>query len=226
MVLAARDAGRLASLATELGNEHPEATFVPLTFDLGDLASCQTLIEQTIDRLGRVDHVVNVATLAGGGSVDAADFDVWRRTFEANVLGTLELSRLAARDMTQRGDGTIVQISSMGAHSLPENLAAYTSTKQAMTSASKTLAKELGPSGVRVNVVSPGYITGWKLDRMMQGLADRAGEELATVSDRLASTAALRRHVDPADIADAVLFLSSPRSRSITGVDLPVTAGQ
>lgn len=226
VVVAARDSERLAVLATELTEEIPDSVVVPLTFDLGESASCVAMIEQTCNELGGLDHLVNVATIGGGGPIDTADLDNWRRSFDANVLGTLELSRSAARMMAERGGGSIVQISTMGAHSLPKNLASYTSTKQAMVSASMTMAKEVGPSGVRVNVVSPGYITGWKLDRMMQSMADTTGETLAGVSNRLAASASLRRHVDPADIAEAVLFLTGPRGRSITGVDLPVTAGQ
>ena len=92
--------------------------------------------------------------------------------------------------------------------------------------ASLTLAKELGRDNVRVNIVTPGYTTGPNLDTLFESVADRTGESLDAVSVRMAKTAALRRHVDPEDIAEAVLFLASDRARNITGVEIPVTAGQ
>jgi NAD(P)-dependent dehydrogenase (short-subunit alcohol dehydrogenase family) len=158
--------------------------------------------------------------------IDEADWDTWRRAFEVNVLGTLEVSRSAARSMAGRGGGSIIQVSTFGAHARPPRQASYTSTKQAMVTASLTLAKELGRDNVRVNIVTPGYTTGPNLDALFQGVADRTGESVDAVSERMARTAALRRHVDPEDIAEAVLFLATDRARNITGVEIPVTAGQ
>jgi NAD(P)-dependent dehydrogenase (short-subunit alcohol dehydrogenase family) len=193
-------------------------------------------VDQVLARLGRVDVLVNVATSGGDQTtIDEVepDWASWRQAFEVNVLGTLELSRLAARAMSHNGatdgdgdGGSIVQIGTVGTHALPERRARYTATKQAMVTASLTLAKELGPAGIRVNVVTPGFITGAPLDAMMHSIATRTGDTLESVSRRMAGGAALRRHVDPADVANAVLFLAGPGARNITGVELPVTAGR
>lgn len=228
VVLAARDGDRLDALATELGAE-PGGRVVPLVLDVGDLASCRDLVEQVRARLGRIDVLVNVATYGGDqAAIDEAeaDWETWRRAFEVNVIGTLELSRLAARAMRESGGGSIIQIGTLGTHGLPAGRARYTATKQAMVTASLTMAKELGPTGVRVNVVTPGFTTGPPLDAMMASIAARTGEGADDVSRRLAAGAALRRHVEPADIADAVVFLAGPGARNITGVELPVTAGR
>jgi len=229
--VAARDRRRLTILATELC-VGPGEQVVPLELDLGDLASCADLIEQVLARLGRIDVLVNVATSGGDrATIDEVepDWETWRRAFEVNVIGTLQLSRLAARAMheTSGGDGgSIVQIGTFGTHALPSGRARYTATKQAMVSASLTLAKELGPTGVRVNVVTPGFVSGAPLDAMIESIAARAGTPAAEVSRRMAAGAALGRHVDPVDIADAVVFLAGPGARNITGVELPVTAGR
>src|SRR6185437_16812006 len=135
-------------------------------------------------------------------------------------------SRLAARAMRHSGGGWVVQVGTFGTHALPAGRARYTATKQAMVTASLTLAKELGPTNVRVNVVTPGFVTGEALDAMIESGASRTGEDAGEISARLASGAALRRHVEPADVADAVVFLAGPAARSITGVELPVTAGR
>ena len=220
VVVAARNEARVRALAEELGAH-------ALPFDLGDVASCRALVDTSVERLGGIDVLVNVATQGGGREpIDSADWDDWRRAFEVNVIGTLELSRSAARSMVARGGGSIVQIGTFGTTSLPPRQARYTATKDALVSASMTLAKELGPSNVRVNVVTPGYTTGPNLDALFGSVAERTGEPVDEVSTRFARTADLRRHVDPDDIAEAVLFLSGPRGRNITGVELPVTAGQ
>ncbi len=231
VVVAARDTSRLATLATELCAE-PGARVVPLELDLGDLASCAHLIEQVRERLGRIDVLVNVATAGGDqATIDEVegDWETWRRAFEVNVIGTLELSRLAARAMRENNDeegGSIIQIGTFGTHALPSGRARYTATKQAMVSASLTLAKELGSTGVRVNVVTPGFVSGAPLDAMMESVAARTGAPAGEVSRRMAAGAALGRHVDPADIADAVVFLAGPGARNVTGAELPVTAGR
>ena len=231
VVVAARDTGRLATLATELA-AGPGGQVVPLELDLGDLASCAHMVGEVQRRLGRIDILVNVATAGGDqATIDEveADWESWRRAFDVNVIGTLELSRLAARVMHQTGDadgGSIIQIGTVGTHALPARRSRYTATKQAMVTASLTMAKELGPTGVRVNVVTPGFVSGAPLDAMMESIATRTGETTAEVSRRVAAGAALGRHVDPADIADAVVFLAGPGARNITGVELPVTGGR
>jgi 3-oxoacyl-[acyl-carrier protein] reductase len=128
--------------------------------------------------------------------------------------------------MATRGGGAIVHIGTFGARSLPPGLGAYTATKHAALAAARTLAKEVGHTDVRVNVVTPGYTTGPDLDALVDSMAARRGDTPEAVSAELAASAALRRHVTPEDIASAVLFLCSDAARAITGVELPVTAGQ
>jgi len=226
VVVAARDAGRLDALARELGAP-PGGQVVGVPCDVGDLSSCRALMDEVVARLGRIDVLVNVATFGGDlAPIAEADWESWRRAFEVNVIGTLELSRLAAGSMRAHGGGSIVQVGTLGTHALPAGRARYTATKHAMVSASVTLAKELGPDGVRVNVVTPGYTTGPPLDAMVESIGARTGEGAGEVSRRLAAGAALGRHVDPDDVAAAVVFLAGPGARNITGVELPVTAGR
>ncbi|MFE2040212.1 SDR family NAD(P)-dependent oxidoreductase [Streptomyces sp. NPDC059477] len=226
VVVAARNVERLELLAAELADRTGQL-IIPLEADLGDLVSCKDLIAETEERFGRLDILVNVAT--GGGShapIIDADWDGWRKAFECNVIGNLELSRQAARIMMRHGGGSIIQIGTFGTHSRPVRQGSYTATKEALLSASQTLAKELGPDNIRVNVVTPGYTTGPNLDGLFAGVVQRTGESVEEVSHRLAKTAALRTHVSPEDIAAAVLFLAGPGAARITGVELPVTAGQ
>ena len=228
VVVAARDAARLEAMASEmLATFGPGPQLVPIAFDFADLASCQALVEQTLDRFGRIDVLVNVATAGGETSAIAdGEWQSWRRAFEVNVIGTMELSRLAAKAMSANPGGSIVQVGTIGTRALPAGRARYTATKSAMVAASLTMAKEFGRSHVRVNVVTPGFVTGGPLTAMIESIATRTGESAGEVSARMAAGASLRRHVDPADVAAAVVFLAGPGARNITGVELPVTAGR
>jgi NAD(P)-dependent dehydrogenase (short-subunit alcohol dehydrogenase family) len=228
VVVAARDGARLEAMALEVLAGAPAGTGVlPIAFDFGDPASCRALVDETLARLGRIDVLVNVAT-AGGETTPIADgeWESWRRAFEVNVIGTLELSRLAAKAMAANPGGSIVQIGTIGTRALPPGRARYTATKSAMVTASLTMARELGRAQVRVNVVTPGFVTGAPLDAMIDSIATRTGESAHEVSTRMTAGASLRRHVDPADVAAAVVFLAGPGARNITGIELPVTAGR
>ncbi len=214
VVVSARRSDPLADLAAEIARETGRQV-EPIVSDLADPASLASLVDQAVGRLGGIDAMVTVATAGGGQiAIDDADWDTWRHAFAVNVIGTMEVSRCAARSMTSRGGGSIVHVSSFSTHSIPARHAAYTATKSAAMTASKTMAKELGPHGIRVNVVTPGYVTGDPLNQTFELVATRTGESTDAVSARMAKTAALRRHVDPEDIAEAVLFLCAERSRA------------
>jgi NAD(P)-dependent dehydrogenase (short-subunit alcohol dehydrogenase family) len=232
VVVAARNTERLEAMAFEMmtsdaSGSGPGSHVVPITFDFADLDSCRALVDVTLDRLGRVDILVNVATAGGEtGAVAEGEWESWRRAFEVNVIGTMELSRLAAHAMGPNPGGSITQVGTIGTRALPAGRARYTATKSAMVTASLTMAKELGRAQVRVNIVTPGFVTGAPLDAMMEAIATRSGQSAGEVSARLAAGASLRRHVDPADVAEAVVFLAGPGARNITGIELPVTAGR
>lgn len=227
VVVAARRAEPLEELAKDLATETGRRV-VAVPTDIADLSACEALVERAVAEFGRLDVMVNVAT--HGGSPPAAvvdmDWDDYRATVEVNVIGTMEICRLAGLRMAAQGEGSIVNISALSATTLMPELSRYTSTKGAMESMSKTMAKEVGPSGVRVNIVTPGMTTGAPLDSMFERMAATQSRTAAEVSERFARGAALRRHVDPEDIAEAVLFLASPRARNITGQEIQVTAGQ
>ena len=118
-----------------------------------------------------------------------------------------------------------MQISTLGVRGLLEKQSAYISTKAAMVAASLIMAKEVGRYNIRVNIVTPGYTTGEPLERIWSEVAAKRGRTPEEVSAKAAARSALRRHVDPEDIAAAVLFLASPASRNVTGEEITVSAG-
>ncbi|MEQ8840205.1 MAG: SDR family oxidoreductase [Acidimicrobiales bacterium] len=227
VVVAARRAEPLVTLAEEIAEATGRRSLAVPT-DIADVDQCRAAVERTVEEFGRIDVVVNVATHGGNptASVIEIDWDDYRESVQVNVIGTMEICRAAARHMAQGDGGSIVNISALSATTLMADMARYTSTKGAMESMSKTMAKEMGPAGVRVNIVTPGMTNGPQLDAMFERMAVAQSRTPEEVSARFAKGAALRRHVDPDDIAEAVLFLASPRGRNITGQEIQVTAGQ
>ena len=225
VALGARRAEQLERVAHEVEVLGRRALAVPT--DIADEAQCARLVDRTVEELGRVDAVVNVAALSDDHTeVVDTDWDVFRRVFEVNVLGTLAVSRAAARHMAARdGGGAIVQISSTAMRSVPAKQAPYASTKQALVAASQVMAREVGRDGVRVNVVVPGYVTGPHLDGLFARIAEHRGWTTDQVVAEAEGLTALGRIPSPDDVAEAVLFLASDRAAGITGAVLDVNAG-
>lgn len=225
LVLGARDGSRLERIAHEVRALGRRAVVVPA--DVSDPDAVARLVAAGPDALGRLDVVVNVAARAGTNRpVEHLDAEDVRRSFEVNVLGTLEVSRRAVPHLRDAGGGSIVQISALSAHTRLPGLADYTSTKAAMVTASLTLAREVGRDGIRVNVVVPGYTTGEGLDRYLDSVAERRGTSRAEVEREILRSSALRRFPEPGDIAEAVAWFASGRSRAVTGQVLHVNAGE
>ncbi|MGW1988572.1 SDR family NAD(P)-dependent oxidoreductase [Embleya sp. NPDC001921] len=224
LALAARRPEPLARLAEEIGGLTGRRVLAIPT-DLADQAECRALVDTAARELGRVDVVVNVATYNPSGRLEDLDPAEFRRAFEINVLGVLAVSRAALPYMRAVGGGSIVQISSEAPRAKPANLGAYAATKAAMEVASGVLAKEVGPDGVRVNVVVAGYTENAKLAAYIADIAARRQVPEAEVRAEMTKSSALRRITLPEDIAEAVAFLSSPGARAITGTVTPVTSG-
>jgi NAD(P)-dependent dehydrogenase (short-subunit alcohol dehydrogenase family) len=225
VVLAARDADRLATIAEEVGATG--RSVLAVATDITEPDQVAHLVGEAVARFGRLDAVVNVAARAAVPTfVESFDPAEYRASFEVNVLATLDVTRQALPHLRLGGGGSVVQISALSAHTRLAGLADYTSTKAALETASLTLAREVGRDDIRVNVVVPGYTTGEGLDGHLAAIAERRGVAVEVVAQELRRSSALRRFVDPADIADAVCFLASGRSRAITGQLLHVNAGE
>lgn len=225
VVIAARDRTRLEEIAAQIRSSGADVLAVPT--DITAPAQVMSLLDATITTFGRLDAVVNNAARASTPAfIESFDPDEFRRSFEVNVIGTLEVSRQAIPHLRAAGGGSIVQISALSAHTRLPGLADYTSSKSAVATASLTLAREVGRDGIRVNTVVPGFTTGEGLDGYLNSLAVRRGSARTDVEREILRSSALRRFVDPSDIAEAVLYLSSGRSRAVTGQQLHVNAGE
>jgi NAD(P)-dependent dehydrogenase (short-subunit alcohol dehydrogenase family) len=195
--------------------------------DMGDLEQSRALAERVATHFGRIDVVVGSAAKGGPNhTIMNADLGDWQEAWQVNVLGPLELARAAIPHLRAVGGGAIVMVSTLAVRAINPGQGAYAATKSALTVAAQTLAKEVGPDGIRVNIVVPGFVPGPNADTMFARLAERRGTTPQAVVDQMAAETALNRLPTPDDIADAIVFLASDRARSITGQTLDVNAGR
>lgn len=145
--------------------------------------------------------------------------------FKVNALGSLRLAKAVLPAMKARGGGSIVMINSMIIRDVLSGQSTYAASKGALLMAARGLARELGPYGVRVNTVVPGYIWGPNLQIGFRLEAKQRGIDPQQVYDEIAEKIALGRIPTSAEIADAVVFFASDLSRAVTGQALDVNGG-
>ena len=224
VVLAARTESRLAEVAKEVTDLGRRAVVVPT--DIRDEAAAQNLVEQSLAAFGRVDALLNNA-FAIPPLVDLADVDLEavRAGFETNVLSTLRLTRLFIPALAA-SSGSVVMINSAVLRHSRLTYGPYKMAKASLLALAQSLATELGPQGIRVNTVAPGYIWAGNLKWFFGYLAEQRGITRQEVYDETAAGLDLRRLPEPDEIADAVVFLASPLASAITGQCLDVNCGE
>jgi len=145
--------------------------------------------------------------------MDMAEYD---RIHAINVRGSLVVNRAFGAAMAARGSGVLINMASLTTYR-PSGQPAYAMGKTSIKMMTEILAAELGPKGVRVNAVAPGYV----LTPAMQARIDSGQRDPKLIIEK----AALRRFVQPADVGEAIWFLCSDAAGAITGVTLPIDAG-
>ncbi len=212
VVLSGRDAARGAEVVSRIREAGGKADFVAA--DLTDAASARALAARAREVGGHVDVLVNNAGIFPTGSTSdtaEADFD---RVYETNVKVPFFLTAELAPEMAARGRGAIVNVSTMVATRGMAGMALYGSSKAAVELMTKAWAAEFGPSGVRVNAVSPG-------PTRTEGTAV-FGDGL----DELAAAGPAGRTAAPEEIAAAIAFLVTEGSSFVQGAILPVDGGR
>jgi NAD(P)-dependent dehydrogenase (short-subunit alcohol dehydrogenase family) len=207
------DAGR--GVADELAGQGGSARFVPI--DLDQPSSITAFAQDVAQREGAIHGLVNnaaIATNVGGKTFDEIDLDLWDRVMRVNVRGTWLVTRALVPLMPEAGQGRIVNVASDTALWGAPRLLAYVASKGAVISMTRSLARELGPRGIGITVVTPGI------------MRCEATEYVPAERHRLYETGrAVPGAQVPEDIVDTVVFLLTPGALALTGQVLPVNAG-
>jgi NAD(P)-dependent dehydrogenase (short-subunit alcohol dehydrogenase family) len=224
VVLAARRQALLDEVAAEVRALGRDALCVPT--DISEKDQCLGLVQAAQQQFERVDVLVNNAFMGGvEDPIERVDLELWRRIYDVNVIGSVQLTQAVVPLMKAQGGGSVVMVNSMSMRIIEPRFGGYAASKGALMAATQTLAKELGAHKIRVNSVVPGYIWGKSLEGYFKMLAQQQGTTPQKVYDSIASRTALHHIPTSEEIADAVLFFASDLSRVITGQALDVNGG-
>lgn len=220
---------RVMTAARQAPQDLAGAEFVAA--DLTTAEGARALAEAAMERLGGVDvlvHVLGGSSAPGGGFAALTD-DHWRAELDLNLMPAVRLDRLLVPSMIARGSGAVIHVGSIQRRlPLPESTTAYAAAKAALTTYSKALSKEVGPKGVRVNIVSPGWIYTEASEALVERLAASGGTtpEAARqgILDALGGIP-IGRPARPEEVAELIAFLASDRAAAIHGAEYAIDGG-
>lgn len=211
VILTASSQGSADKAVARLKEKYPDATVEGISPDLSSLESVRNAFREVVSKYGRIDILVNNAGVSESTPFSQYTEETFDKVMDLNVKGVFNASRAASEYMVERGQGVILSTSSMvSIYGQPSGIA-YPASKFAVNGMTVSLARELGPKGIRVNAVAPGIT----LTDMMKAVPKE-------VIDPLAKQIPLRRLGQPEDIANAFVFLASDEASYITGVILSV----
>jgi len=184
--------------------------------DVSQLDQAERLLQETVEHFGRLDFLICNAGIWEGAPVEEISEELWNKTLEINLKGTWSVCRAAVPLMKQQRFGRIVIVSSTAGQRGEANVSNYAASKGGQISFTKSLAPELGPFGINVNCVAPGWV---ETEMTTEALADTATLE------SIKRITPLGRAATPEEIAGPIVFLCSAWANHITGEVLNVNGG-
>lgn len=224
VALCGREEGRVQEAAEAIARETGARTLA-VRADVGVAADCQAFVDRAAEAFGRLDVLV---TNTGGprpGSFEAAGDEDWDAAYRVTIANVVHLVRAALPHMRRRRWGRIVNIASLSARQPIDGLALSNTFRPAIVGLAKTLSNELGPDGILVNTVCPGYTRTDRLEEVAQARARATGTTPEEVMEALGRSAPLGRVAEPEEVAAVVAFLCSERASYVTGATLVVDGG-
>ena len=189
----------------------------PVSFDLNELSAIPEMVKKLKDDYGELDVLVNNAGINMKKDFAKVSDEEFQRVIQVNVTAVFSLSREVAKWMMRRGEGVIINISSMAAqYGLPKVIA-YSASKSAVEGMTRAMAVELSPRGIRVNCIAPGFISTDMSAKALNGDRERM--------EKVLSRTPMGKLGQPSDIADTAFFLASDAAKYITGAVLAVDGG-
>jgi 3-oxoacyl-[acyl-carrier protein] reductase len=190
----------------------------PYQLDVADADALPAAIDACVARFGRIDALVNNAAIFADNRFDAGDYAAWRvgwrRTFDVNLFAAADLAFLAMSGMRERGEGTIVNVSSRAAHRGEMTYADYGASKAALVNLTKSIARGCAADGIVAMAVAPGFVA-----------TDMVTESMEHDGRAITGEIPLGRIGDVEEVAHAVAFLCTPLARYLNGSTLDLNGG-
>jgi NAD(P)-dependent dehydrogenase (short-subunit alcohol dehydrogenase family) len=195
--------------------------------DIGERGAVEAMVAEAAAALGGLDVLVNNAGISGPtASVESMDPDAWEAVLRINLTGTFNVTRHAIphlkRSGLESGDAAILVMSSLAGRFGYPNRSPYSTSKWGLIGFTKTLARELGEFGIRVNAILPGAVDGPRIERVLEGRAAASGRSVDEERAAALANQSIRRFVAPEDIGALAVFLASGAARSISGQIVPI----
>ena len=217
VVISSRKAEACEEAAQAINDKHGEGTAIVVPANISSKDDLQNLVDETRRQLGKIDVLVcNAASNPYYGPMAGIADDQFRKILENNVIANHWLIQMAAPEMLERKEGSIIIVSSIGGMTGSTAIGAYNISKAADFQLARNLAAEFGPAGVRVNCIAPGLIR--------TDFARALWENPDTLKAVTRGTP-MRRIGEPHEIAGAAVFLASPASTFMTGQSIVVDGG-
>jgi NAD(P)-dependent dehydrogenase (short-subunit alcohol dehydrogenase family) len=191
--------------------------------DVADRAAVTRLFDEALDALGGLDALVNNAGIAGPtGRVEEINPEDWDRTLQVCITGHYNCARLAIPHLRNSANPSIVNLSSAAGKLGFALRAPYAAAKWAVIGFTKSLSIELGPDEIRVNAILPGIVAGDRQRRVLEAKAQQRGVSFAEMERIAFSYTSIKDYVTPQQIADQIVFICSPRGKTISGQAISV----
>ncbi|HEX9025984.1 MAG TPA: SDR family oxidoreductase [Clostridium sp.] len=224
------ESGATVIVTARIMPDHIESQEFFIQADVSTVEGTNKILKEIIDGFGGVDILINNvggSSSPAGGVLTQSDED-WYQTFDANLFSAVRLDRGLLPSMIKQGSGVIIHITSIQRRLPGEMTMAYSAAKAALTNYSKGLATQVGPNGIRVNTVAPGFTETKAAERLIQRMADNSNTDYDGARQELMEALGgipLGRPGRPEEVAELVTFLVSDRASYITGSEHIIDGG-
>jgi len=226
LILAGRDLNALNETAGLISQLKIGSTPLICHMDLLDTATIDSAVKLSLVKFGHIDVLVNNSGITGKSApLWELDESEWDEAIDTNLKGPFLVSKAVIPSMISRKKGSIIFIGSVTGKRPLANRSVYAASKLGLVGMMRTLALELGKEGVRVNLISPGFVAGPRLDGVIAQVARDEGTTPEALRAQWLEMIPTGKFVSAEEIAQGVLFFASDRSSSTTGEDLNISGG-